>query len=69
MSKRSRGAWRLARANVGLPDCPQELSEPEYANLVFSTECQVGASLGASLGASIGINLILKSRYVEPRLF
>lgn len=65
MSKHSCGAWRVARENVGLPKCPQELSEPEYANLVFSTECQVGTLLAAC----ISINLISKNRYAEPREF
>lgn len=58
MSKRSRGVWRIARENVGLPKCPQELSEPEYANLVFITECQVGALLVAWLS----INVISKKK-------
>ncbi|GJE90741.1 F-box protein [Phanerochaete sordida] len=32
--------WQAARNNVpGLPDCPPELSEPAYANLVFTSNC------------------------------
>lgn len=45
MSKRSRSVWRAARTTIGLPDCPCELSEPQYATLVFSTDCQVSKYL------------------------
>lgn len=45
MSKRSRSVWRAARTTIGLPDCPCELSEPQYANLIFSTDCQVSKYL------------------------
>ncbi|KAM5535209.1 hypothetical protein V8D89_011145 [Ganoderma adspersum] len=32
--------WKVARKNVdGLPDCPQYLSEPAYANLMFFAHC------------------------------
>jgi len=31
-----------ARANVeGLPDCPFDMTEPEYASLVFEPVCHV----------------------------
>lgn len=34
--------WRAARNNVpDLPPCPDDLSEPAYANLVFDTHCSV----------------------------
>ena len=34
--------WRTSRANVpGLPDCPQDLSEPHYAYLMFELICHV----------------------------
>lgn len=40
MTRRSSSIWRAARRNVeGLPDCPSYLSEPQYANLVFSPYC------------------------------
>ncbi|KAF8549751.1 hypothetical protein OG21DRAFT_1420858, partial [Imleria badia] len=36
MDKSSAFVWKIARRQVsGLPDCPADLSEPEYANLVF----------------------------------
>ncbi|KAG8895554.1 hypothetical protein FRB99_000468 [Tulasnella sp. 403] len=32
--------WRAARMNVvALPECPDDMSEPQYARLIFGTEC------------------------------
>ncbi|KAG8892951.1 hypothetical protein FRB99_002322 [Tulasnella sp. 403] len=32
--------WRAARMNVvALPECPDDMSEPQYARLMFGTEC------------------------------
>ncbi|KAI0074234.1 hypothetical protein K474DRAFT_1626258 [Panus rudis PR-1116 ss-1] len=40
MSKQSAVHWRTARANVpGLPDIPDDMTEPEFANLLFSSHC------------------------------
>lgn len=34
--------WKRARENVEeLPACPDDLSEPAYANLMFSVHCHV----------------------------
>ncbi|KAJ3825576.1 hypothetical protein F5880DRAFT_1700706 [Lentinula raphanica] len=42
MSKSSANIWRLAGSNVeGLPPCPVDLSEPQYANLLFEPHCHV----------------------------
>jgi hypothetical protein len=42
MSRTSRTIWKNARSNVeGLPDCPGDLSEPQYASLLFEHVCQV----------------------------
>jgi len=42
MSKQSISVWKDARANVeGLPECPDGLSEPYYANLMFVNTCTV----------------------------
>ncbi|KAG8951208.1 hypothetical protein FRC04_006690 [Tulasnella sp. 424] len=41
MSKGSKSIWKRARANIeGLPDCPEDLSEPQYASLMFEVGCQ-----------------------------
>ncbi|KAF8547777.1 hypothetical protein OG21DRAFT_848516 [Imleria badia] len=41
MDKSSALAWKTARCQVqyDLPDCPADLTEPEYANLVFYARC------------------------------
>ena len=42
MDKCSTFVWRAARRQVkGLPDCPADLTEPEYANLLFYARCHV----------------------------
>ncbi|KAJ6513374.1 hypothetical protein C8R45DRAFT_345014 [Mycena sanguinolenta] len=40
MSRSSRFIWKESRSHVeGLPNPPRDLSEPQYANLCFSTHC------------------------------
>ncbi|TDL22298.1 hypothetical protein BD410DRAFT_256420 [Rickenella mellea] len=39
MSKKSRPIWRAAQQNLGLPDCPPDICEPQYARLLFEKEC------------------------------
>ncbi|KAI1786180.1 hypothetical protein LXA43DRAFT_898457 [Ganoderma leucocontextum] len=40
MSRTAGTFWKVARQQVeGLPECPEHLSEPAYANLVFSSHC------------------------------
>lgn len=42
MDKSSTFVWKTARSQVkSLPDCPADLTEPEYANLVFYARCHV----------------------------
>lgn len=42
MSRSSASTWKEARENEpGLPDCPPDLSEPQYANLCFGKYCMV----------------------------
>jgi len=42
MDKSSTFVWKAARSQVkGLPDCPANLTEPEYANLAFYVRCHV----------------------------
>ncbi|KIK59027.1 hypothetical protein GYMLUDRAFT_245475 [Collybiopsis luxurians FD-317 M1] len=42
MSKTSESIWRTARENVeGLPPCPPDLNEPQYAHLAFESYCHV----------------------------
>lgn len=40
LQRSSASAWKTARLQVDdLPDCPQDMSEPQYANLVFYPHC------------------------------
>ncbi|KAF8547193.1 hypothetical protein OG21DRAFT_951851 [Imleria badia] len=41
MDQSSAFVWETARRQVGLPDCPADLTEPGYANLVFYPRCHV----------------------------
>ena len=42
MSKSTIQFWKAARKNVeGLPECPEDLSEPDYANFIFTAYCHV----------------------------
>ncbi|KAF9481490.1 hypothetical protein BDN70DRAFT_803339 [Pholiota conissans] len=45
MSRSSVTVWKSARSNIfGLPDCPDDLSEPQYAALMFVKRCTVSFS-------------------------
>ncbi|TFK34841.1 hypothetical protein BDQ12DRAFT_688937 [Crucibulum laeve] len=35
----ARKFWKQARLNLGVPECPEDLSEPQYANLAFDDHC------------------------------
>ncbi|KAE9405949.1 hypothetical protein BT96DRAFT_1015209 [Gymnopus androsaceus JB14] len=42
MSKSSESIWRATRSNVeGIPPLPDDLSEPQYAHLLFSQYCDL----------------------------
>ncbi|KAF8810069.1 hypothetical protein BYT27DRAFT_7040772, partial [Phlegmacium glaucopus] len=42
MSRTSRTVWRHARSDLeGLPECPDDLSEPQYASLLFEHTCYI----------------------------
>ena len=43
MSRDSRQMWKSAREGTyeGMPDCPEDMSEPEYVRLIFVPECYV----------------------------
>ncbi|KAF8716073.1 hypothetical protein AX14_012443 [Amanita brunnescens Koide BX004] len=39
MSSSSVSIWRTARENTGLPECPPDMIEPQWANLAYSPHC------------------------------
>lgn len=46
-SQRSRHIWIAVRRNIApeMPECPHDLTEAQYASLMFENHCQVGAIL------------------------
>ncbi|KLO18519.1 hypothetical protein SCHPADRAFT_120423 [Schizopora paradoxa] len=40
MSKSSRRIWEAVRLTHGIPECPMDLSEPQYADLLFGKGCK-----------------------------
>ncbi len=65
-SRSSAPFWKAARKNVeGLPDCPQYLSEPAYANLMFFAHCHVSVFSYSSCGSTGWLNQPLELPQVE----
>lgn len=63
MDKSSMFVWKTARRQViGLPDCPADLTEPEYANLVFCARCHVRKDSFVSLKGSEMWNRVAESQ-------
>ncbi|KAG8994229.1 hypothetical protein FRB94_010044 [Tulasnella sp. JGI-2019a] len=78
MSKTSLSIWKSARENVpwGVPDCPSDQSEPQWANLIFTNDCvfcgQRGKIVDWTLrlrGCSLCINANLIYHLKAPILF
>ncbi|KJA22478.1 hypothetical protein HYPSUDRAFT_139140 [Hypholoma sublateritium FD-334 SS-4] len=68
MSRSSISVWRTARSSIpGLPDCPNDLSEPRYATLAFGKSCSVGLiSISNSVGMCIYISLSSSATEIYP---
>ncbi|KAH8108785.1 hypothetical protein DFH11DRAFT_1631329 [Phellopilus nigrolimitatus] len=63
MSKQSKSIWRAARQSLDMPECPSDLSEPEYADLVFGRGCYLcGAPRGHILFYSLRLRLCASCR-------
>lgn len=43
MSKSSKRVWEAARTVQGIPQCPSDLSEPQYADMLFGKGCSVSS--------------------------
>ncbi|KAL5482870.1 hypothetical protein ACEPAI_9465 [Sanghuangporus weigelae] len=39
LSRSSRAIWTASITAIGMPPCPSDMSEPQYANLYFEKEC------------------------------
>ncbi|KAI0327471.1 hypothetical protein GY45DRAFT_1257028 [Cubamyces sp. BRFM 1775] len=66
LAYRNRPAWQAALASVeGLPLCPEQLQEPDYAALVFEKICSLcGASRANRVEYTIGLRFC-RSCYQE----
>lgn len=43
MNRSAMSIWKAARSNlVGLPPCPDDMTEPQYAVMLFDPYCHVG---------------------------
>ncbi|KAH9926342.1 hypothetical protein B0H21DRAFT_826579 [Amylocystis lapponica] len=61
MSKKSRHLWATARRNVPgvpLPDCPEQLSEPLYASLLYDRIC-----MACGVGRCVNVDYGLRVRF------
>ncbi|KDQ57882.1 hypothetical protein JAAARDRAFT_78398 [Jaapia argillacea MUCL 33604] len=62
MSRSSKHVWVAARRNVpGLPDCPPDLDEPQYANLLFEHNCLACGKSRANM-----VDYALRVRFCKP---
>ncbi|TFK75174.1 hypothetical protein BDN72DRAFT_758228 [Pluteus cervinus] len=54
MDPSARVVWMASLANVqGLPDCPSDLTEPQFANLAFDTSCHVRLHLHVRISCRV----------------
>ncbi|KDQ57924.1 hypothetical protein JAAARDRAFT_57740 [Jaapia argillacea MUCL 33604] len=64
MTRRAKHIWVAARSNVpALPDCPPDLDEPQYANLLFEHNCLACGKQRANL-----VDYMLRLRFCKPCL-
>jgi hypothetical protein len=64
MSKEYRHVWIESRRNVpGLPDCPRDLSEPQYSHLLFVMRCDVSPRR-----STLWVWPLIRVRFVELQL-
>ncbi len=70
LDRNSLGVWRSARQNLnGLPDLPEDLSEPRYASLLFDKYCQVRCNLFILLIIDKSSYNIFSSVYMQRASF
>jgi hypothetical protein len=60
MSRDSRPIWRAARGSFpDLPPCPPDLSEPEYARLVFDRDCHVSSPKHLTINLMLNKDIVM----------
>ncbi|KAH8117634.1 hypothetical protein DFH11DRAFT_1035226 [Phellopilus nigrolimitatus] len=66
MTKSSKSAWKAAGENVSLPECPGDLSEPEYADLIYGKGCyNCNAPLAKNLYMPFRLRLCKNCYYAD----
>jgi hypothetical protein len=61
--------WRVSRLNIPmLPPCPEDISEPAYANLMFFAHCHV-SRFSTSSGQTPLINALASQELPWKKLF
>jgi len=48
MTRNATSVWKASRERLGAPECPSNMSEPQWAVLLFGNVCQVRRSNGSS---------------------
>jgi len=56
-SKHSRHIWVAARRNISMPECPSDLTELQYASLMFEQTCQACGSRAYKVDYSLRLRL------------
>lgn len=71
MNRTAQWIWQRARTNVkGLPDCPDDITEPQYAHLAFDPQCHVSRSLSFQRTTSLKVGLISTvTRPILPQFY
>ncbi|THH07082.1 hypothetical protein EW145_g3631 [Phellinidium pouzarii] len=65
MSRNSTGIWKAAEEGIGLPDCPSDLSSPQYASLLFDTFCMDCEASGSRVRHSDYTLSVFRCPYTE----
>lgn len=68
LNRSSSSIWKAAFSNFpGLPDCPPGMSEPAWANLVFSPRCSVSGVFASSKHHWFRENFLVLLNDIRPK--
>lgn len=56
MRRSARFIWKKALTNVDLPQCPSDMTEPEYTRLAYDSHCYVSSLLQSIVESSLTIS-------------
>ncbi|KAG8988272.1 hypothetical protein FRB90_002853, partial [Tulasnella sp. 427] len=70
VSAEAKSIWRTSRSLIeGLPDCPIDLTEPEYAALIFEIGCQGPCCYAKTRKTYYKLRLRMCARCIDARLY